>query len=127
MLRRGEWAIVLSRVSTPTRIVVPFLAGASQVRYPPFRDVRCPGQPDLGSCLHHAGIHAWRILGPHQGIERKRGTPRSDPVSSGCRHSLGGGPSRSEPAPGSGLVPVDAQGHGYSRNRARRWLRDFAG
>jgi|GEM_PF-389595 len=33
MLRRGEWAIVLSRVSTPTRIVVPFLAGASQVRY----------------------------------------------------------------------------------------------
>lgn len=33
MLRRGEWAIVLSRVSTPTRIVVPFLAGASRVRY----------------------------------------------------------------------------------------------
>jgi membrane protein DedA with SNARE-associated domain len=33
MLRRGEWAIVLSRVSTPTRIVVPFLAGASEVRY----------------------------------------------------------------------------------------------
>lgn len=33
MYRRGEWAIVLSRVSTPTRIVVPFLAGASNVRY----------------------------------------------------------------------------------------------
>lgn len=33
MYRRGEWAIVLSRVSTPTRIVVPFLAGASQVPY----------------------------------------------------------------------------------------------
>ncbi|MEX2497709.1 MAG: DedA family protein [Wenzhouxiangellaceae bacterium] len=33
MIRRGEWAIVLSRVSTPTRIVVPFLAGASKVRY----------------------------------------------------------------------------------------------
>lgn len=33
MYRRGEWAIVLSRVSTPTRIVVPFLAGASKVRY----------------------------------------------------------------------------------------------
>lgn len=33
MFRRGEWAIVLSRVSTPTRIIVPFLAGASQVRY----------------------------------------------------------------------------------------------
>jgi membrane protein DedA with SNARE-associated domain len=33
MFRRGEWAIVLSRLSTPTRIVVPFLAGASQVRY----------------------------------------------------------------------------------------------
>lgn len=33
MFRRGEWAIVLSRVSTPTRIIVPFLAGASGVRY----------------------------------------------------------------------------------------------
>lgn len=33
MYRRGEWAIVLSRVSTPTRIIVPFLAGASRVRY----------------------------------------------------------------------------------------------
>lgn len=36
MGRRGEWAIVLSRVSTPTRIVVPFLAGASGVSYPRF-------------------------------------------------------------------------------------------
>ncbi len=33
MVRWGGWAIVLSRVSTPTRIVVPFLAGASEVRY----------------------------------------------------------------------------------------------
>ncbi|KTG17558.1 MULTISPECIES: VTT domain-containing protein [unclassified Guyparkeria] len=33
MQRRGEWAIVLGRVSTPTRIIVPFLAGASQVPY----------------------------------------------------------------------------------------------
>lgn len=33
MYRRGEWAVVLSRVSTPTRIIVPFLAGASNVRY----------------------------------------------------------------------------------------------
>ena len=33
MWRRGEWAIVLGRVSTPTRIIVPFLAGASQVSY----------------------------------------------------------------------------------------------
>jgi len=33
MLRRGEWAIVLGRVSTPTRIIVPFLAGASKVSY----------------------------------------------------------------------------------------------
>lgn len=33
MLRRGEWAIVLSRVSTPTQVIVPFLAGASQFRY----------------------------------------------------------------------------------------------
>lgn len=33
MLRRGEWAIVLSRVSTPTRVIVPFLAGASGVAY----------------------------------------------------------------------------------------------
>lgn len=33
MFRWGGWAIVLSRVSTPTRIVVPFLAGASEVHY----------------------------------------------------------------------------------------------
>jgi undecaprenyl-diphosphatase len=33
MYRRGEWAIVLSRVSTPTRVIVPFLAGASGVPY----------------------------------------------------------------------------------------------
>lgn len=33
MAHRGEWAIVLGRVSTPTRIVVPFLAGASGVPY----------------------------------------------------------------------------------------------
>jgi len=33
MERRGEWAIVLGRVATPTRIVVPFLAGASRVSY----------------------------------------------------------------------------------------------
>nr|WP_284047506.1 DedA family protein [Guyparkeria hydrothermalis] len=33
MQRRGEWAIVLGRVSTPTRIIVPFLAGASQLSY----------------------------------------------------------------------------------------------
>ena len=33
MRRRGEWAIVLSRVSTPTRVIMPFLAGASDVRY----------------------------------------------------------------------------------------------
>ena len=33
MQRRGEWAIVLGRVSTPTRIIVPFLAGASEVPY----------------------------------------------------------------------------------------------
>lgn len=33
MQRRGEWAIVLGRVSTPTRIIVPFLAGASRVPY----------------------------------------------------------------------------------------------
>jgi membrane protein DedA with SNARE-associated domain len=33
MLRRGEWAIVLGRLATPTRITVPFLAGASQMPY----------------------------------------------------------------------------------------------
>jgi membrane protein DedA with SNARE-associated domain len=33
MFRRGEWAIVLSRVSTPTRVIVPFLAGASGMHY----------------------------------------------------------------------------------------------
>jgi len=33
MYRRGEWAIVLGRVSTPTRVIVPFLAGASDVPY----------------------------------------------------------------------------------------------
>jgi len=33
MQRRGEWAIVLGRVSTPTRIITPFLAGASEMPY----------------------------------------------------------------------------------------------
>lgn len=33
MLRRGEWAIVLGRLATPTRIVVPFLSGASGISY----------------------------------------------------------------------------------------------
>jgi membrane protein DedA with SNARE-associated domain len=33
MLRRGEWAIVLGRLATPTRIVVPFLAGSSGMAY----------------------------------------------------------------------------------------------
>jgi membrane protein DedA with SNARE-associated domain len=33
MARRGEWAIVLGRLSTPTRIIVPFLAGASPLPY----------------------------------------------------------------------------------------------
>ncbi len=31
--RRGEWAIVLGRLATPTRIIVPFLAGASPLPY----------------------------------------------------------------------------------------------
>jgi len=33
MERRGEWAIVLGRLATPTRIVVPFLCGASRLSY----------------------------------------------------------------------------------------------
>lgn len=33
MDKRGEWAIVFGRLTTPTRIVVPFLAGASQLTY----------------------------------------------------------------------------------------------
>ncbi len=33
MLKRGSWAIVLGRLSTPTRIAVPFLAGASAMPY----------------------------------------------------------------------------------------------
>ncbi|CAN5807203.1 hypothetical protein BH23GEM11_BH23GEM11_01870 [soil metagenome] len=33
MQRRGEWAIVLGRLTTPTRIAVPFLAGASRMPY----------------------------------------------------------------------------------------------
>lgn len=33
MRRRGEWAIVLGRLATPTRIVVPFLAGAARLPY----------------------------------------------------------------------------------------------
>jgi len=31
--RRGEWAIVLSRLTTVTRVTVPFMVGASGVRY----------------------------------------------------------------------------------------------
>jgi len=33
MARRGEWAIVLGRLTMPTRIVVPFLAGAARLPY----------------------------------------------------------------------------------------------
>lgn len=33
MLRRGEWAIVVGRISTPTRIITPFLAGSSGMTY----------------------------------------------------------------------------------------------
>ncbi|MDX1625446.1 MAG: DedA family protein [Wenzhouxiangellaceae bacterium] len=33
MLRRGEWAIVLGRVSTPSRVITPFLAGSSGMQY----------------------------------------------------------------------------------------------
>ncbi len=33
MRERGAWAIVLGRLTTPTRIVVPFLAGASDLSY----------------------------------------------------------------------------------------------
>lgn len=33
MRERGEWAIVLGRVSTPTRVMTPFLAGASGLAY----------------------------------------------------------------------------------------------
>jgi membrane protein DedA with SNARE-associated domain len=33
MRERGEWAIVLGRLATPTRIVVPFLAGVSRLPY----------------------------------------------------------------------------------------------
>jgi membrane protein DedA with SNARE-associated domain len=33
MRKRGEWAIVLGRLTTPTRIVVPFLAGSSGLPY----------------------------------------------------------------------------------------------
>ncbi len=33
MLRRGEWAIVVGRISTPTRIITPFLAGSAGMSY----------------------------------------------------------------------------------------------
>jgi undecaprenyl-diphosphatase len=33
MERRGEWAIILGRLATPTRIVVPFLCGAYRLPY----------------------------------------------------------------------------------------------
>ena len=33
MRERGEWAIVLGRASTPTRVMTPFLAGASGLAY----------------------------------------------------------------------------------------------
>jgi undecaprenyl-diphosphatase len=33
MRQRGEWAIVLGRVSTPTRVITPFLAGVSGMAY----------------------------------------------------------------------------------------------
>ena len=36
MLSHGEWAIVFGRVSTPTRVITPFLAGASGMIYKRF-------------------------------------------------------------------------------------------
>ncbi len=42
MQDRGEWAIVLGRLTTPTRIVVPFLAGASNLSYRRFLTFDAP-------------------------------------------------------------------------------------
>jgi len=55
MRRRGEWAIVLGRVATPTRIVVPFLAGASGMPYRRFLLF------DVPATLIWAGV--WIALG----------------------------------------------------------------
>jgi membrane protein DedA with SNARE-associated domain len=55
MKRRGEWAIVLGRLTTPTRIAVPFLAGASGMPYRRFVIYDVPAT--IGWAL------AWTTLG----------------------------------------------------------------
>ena len=55
MQARGEWAIVLGRLTTPTRIVVPFLAGASNLSYRRFITFDAPATL--------AWATAWSTLG----------------------------------------------------------------
>lgn len=55
MVRRGEWAIVMGRLATPTRIVVPFLAGASRLPYRRYLLFDLPATA--------AWATAWAVLG----------------------------------------------------------------
>nr|WP_284047170.1 DedA family protein [Guyparkeria hydrothermalis] len=65
MQRRGEWAIVLGRVSTPTRIIVPFLAGASQLSYRRFLLFDVPASLIWAATYLTLGVvlgASWKVL-----------------------------------------------------------------
>lgn len=65
MQKRGAWAIVLGRLSTPTRIAVPFLAGASAMPYGRFLLFDVPAS--LAWAVAWAGLgfllgESWEVL-----------------------------------------------------------------
>ena len=68
--RRGEWAIVLGRLATVTRIVVPFLVGASRVSYGRFLAFDTPsvvvwasGWTVIGFLLGESWHVLWDVAG----------------------------------------------------------------
>jgi len=65
MERRGEWAILLGRVSTPTRIAVPFLAGASRMTYRRFLLFDLPASVIWAVTFSTLGVvlgASWKVL-----------------------------------------------------------------
>jgi membrane protein DedA with SNARE-associated domain len=65
MERQGEWAIVLGRLSTPTRIVVPFLCGAYRLSYRRFILFDVPATLAWAlawSLLGYFLGHSWSLL-----------------------------------------------------------------
>jgi membrane protein DedA with SNARE-associated domain len=65
LTRRGEWAIVLSRLTSATRITIPFLMGAAQVSYRRFLAFDLPTGVLWATAWVVAGFalgESWRVL-----------------------------------------------------------------